>query len=429
LSGPVTFQGDAAYLVTGGLGGLGLEVARWLAQHGAGHLVLIGRHGLPPREQWWQLAADEAPARQVQAVREIEDMGAAVTVLSVDVSESGDMTALFDRFGADLPQLRGIVHAAADLSSGPLTDLTLATLKTMLRPKVTGTWLLHKLSAQLDLDFFVLFSSTTALLGVQGLAHYAAANAFLDAFACYRHSLGLPALSINWGTWSVMRAASAAEQRRAAEFGLEQMPAEQALALMGDFMAEPQRAQVAVASVDWEALKPAYEARRRRPFLAAIEARRTVQTLPAAEAEVVPDLAMQYRAARREDRRDLLLQQLRQTVAKVVGTADPAAIDVHQGLFEMGMDSLMSVELKTRLERQVGRALPSTLTFNYPTIYDLAGYLEEQVLAAEEPSRAVPVEAAPAAAPASAPAANGEIDELTEDELAERLMQRLSQLR
>ncbi len=376
--------------------------------------------------------AGEALAEQVQAVQQLEDLGATVTVLAADVSDRKDMADLFARFGIDLPPLHGIVHAAADLSSAPLADLDLSAVNDMLRPKVTGTLLLHELSAHLDLDFFVLFSSTTALLGVSGLAHYAAANAFLDAFAHFRHGLGLPALSINWGTWSVMRAASAAERSRAAVSGLAQMAQEQALALMGDCLADPDLSQVAIAAIDWGVLKPAYEARRRRPFLAAMKARPVSPAAAKVRAEVTPDLLAQYRAAAPDDRDEVLVAALRQAVAAIVGAPDPAALDVHQGLFEMGMDSLMSVELKTRLERQVGCALPSTLTFNYPTIADLAGYLQEQVLSAgelESSRAAIPNAPAPQTPAAGGPtAANGDIDALSEDELAERLMERLRQL-
>ena len=429
-------RGDRSYLITGGLGGLGLETARRLAQQGAGQLLLMGRRGLTT-----------GPA--AHAVAEIERLGTTVTIIAADVADEESMAALFARFGADLPPLAGIIHTAADLSNAPVVALDEARVRSMLRPKVQGTWNLHRLSENMALDFFVLFSSTTALLGANGLAHYAAANVYLDSFAHYRRSLGLPALSVNWGTWSVMRAASDAEQQRVAEFGLEQMPAAQALDLLGDFLLQPPTPQVMAAAVNWDALKPAYEARRRRPLLARMAV--APANVPAgaalpsaafveAEQRQAPVLVVAWRSAPPDDRRDILIAALRAAVAKIIGMADPAAIDLHQGLFEMGMDSLMSVELKTRLERQVGRSLPSTLTFNYPTIDDLAGYLEQQVLALPptEPS------AEPSASVSGAKNVeqvtddgsvrvssdeNGRgIDDLSEDELAQRLMERLSRL-
>jgi acyl carrier protein len=367
----------------------------------------------------------------VAAIAAIEQLGAAVTVLAADVADAASMAALFARFGQDLPPLRGVIHAAADWSSAPLAAMEEASLDKMLRPKVGGTWNLHTLSAGHALDFFVLFSSTTALLGVAGLGHYAAASAYLDAFAHYRRGLGLPALSINWGTWSNMRAASGADQQRAAEVGLERMPAAQALELLGDLLHEQQPPQVVVAAVNWDALKPAFEARRRRPLLASLgqaEARSAAAT-PAAAAAQEPPLLAAWRTARPDEREEVLIAALRATVARIVGVKNPATIDLHQGLFEMGLDSLMSVELKTQLERQVGRALPSTLTFNYPTIYDLAGYLVAEVLATEEPTgEASAPPAPPAPVTPETGAAEDEIDDLSEDELAELLTQRLSRL-
>jgi myxalamid-type polyketide synthase MxaE and MxaD len=305
-----------------------------------------------------------------------------------------------------------------------------AQLQAMLRPKVQGTWNLHHLSANLDLQFFVLFSSTAAVLGASGLGHYAAANAFQDAFAHYRRGLGLPALSLNWGTWSIMRSASLAEQGRIAGFGMLPMPAAQALALLGDFLLEPEQPQVVIAAVNWGVLKPAYEARRLRPLLACLGVPDAAPT-PVAEQE--PPLPADYRAARPDERWDLLIAALRSTVAQIVGMADPSAIDLYQGLFEMGLDSLMSVELKTQLERQTGRMLPATLTFNYPTIAELAAYLEQQVLAVESPPPVSSVATAlaadlPGPQLSGAPAA-ADLDDLSEDELETILLQRLKELR
>jgi acyl carrier protein len=218
------------------------------------------------------------------------------------------------------------------------------------------------------------------------------------------------------------------------------MPAAQALELLGDFLHAQPPPQVVVAAVNWEALKPAYEARRRRPLLALLGQQQAAPTTAAAAAEQEPPLRAAWRAARPDEREDVLFVALRAAVAKIVGVKDPATLDPHQGLFEMGMDSLMSVELKTQLERQVGRALPSTLTFNYPTIHDLAGYLAAEVLTVKEPAGE---KIAPPAAPAMPQSAaaddesddesdnepDDEIDDLSEDELAAQLMQRLSRLR
>ncbi len=424
---PVSWNASGAYLVTGGLGGLGLKVARWMAEQGAGSIVLTGRRGLPERERWDSLPPDSEERRKVETVREIESLGAQVVVASVDVSDRVGMERLFARFGSALPPLRGIVHAAAALSDRTIADMDAETLMAMLRPKVIGTRVLDDLTRDLDLDFWVLFSSTTALWGSRFLGHYAAANAFLDAFAHRRRASGRPILSINWGTWDEMRAASAAGQQMAAQFGLNRMPADQALQFMGDFLGAPDLAQIVVASVDWSALKPAYEARRQRPFLERVETRQRAVKPAQAEAKS-SDLLRKLREAHPDDRRDILIEHVRAEAAAVLGMARPDDLDIYQGLFEMGMDSLMSVELKGRLENSVEQSLPSTLTFNYPTIAELAEYLETKALA-DRLAEAPPADNTTAEPAAPAGADVSEIDDLSEDELAALLSKKLGKLK
>src|SRR5690606_2459563 len=201
-----------AHLLPGGLGGLGLKVAHWLAEQGAGHLVLTSRSGLPVREEWDNLPAGSEAARRVAAVQAIEALGVTVTVTAVDVADEAQMVALLAQFGDTLPPLRGVMHIAAALDATPLEHMKLDDLQAMFHAKVAGSWVLHRLTREMALDYFVLFSSTTALWGVSGMAHYAAANCFLDALAHYRRAQGLPALSVNWGLWEERRHFSNAEQ-------------------------------------------------------------------------------------------------------------------------------------------------------------------------------------------------------------------------
>jgi acyl transferase domain-containing protein/acyl carrier protein len=411
---------QGAYLVTGGLGGLGLLVGRWLAEAGAPHLVLIGRRGLPPRAEWPGFPPESRQARQAAAIQEMEALGARVEVVAADVGDYAAMQALIASFSASRPALKGVIHTAADLSNHRIDELTAADLSAMFWPKVAGTWNLHSLTRGLGLDFFVLFSSSTALWGSSQLGHYAAANTFLDAFAHARRSQGLPALSVNWGTWEAMRVASQSEQQLVAQFGLEQMPAEAALAILGNLLAAG-TTQITVAAVDWTLLKAAYQARRARPFLELVESKKPAPA-PAAVTEQKASLAQQLEGLKPEERREFLVSHVRQQVAKVISASEADLLDAHQGLFDMGMDSLMSVELKSRLEKSTGKPLPSTLTFNYPTIADLAGYLDEVVLKAAEPAE---VSAPPAVVAPAPEAPAGDIDELSEDELAALLLRKL----
>jgi myxalamid-type polyketide synthase MxaE and MxaD len=299
----------------------------------------------------------------------------------------------------------------------------------MLQPKVVGTWVLHQLTRERELDFFVLFSSTTALWGSAELAHYAAANLFLDGFAHYRRALGLPALSINWGTWDIMRMASAEERGRIAQFGLRVMPSEQALAVLGDLLGSTDMAQVTVAAVDWNVLKPVYEAKRQRPFLQCIATpqRRNGARPPTQQ----PQLLDRLKRAQPGESQNLLVAHIRAEVAQVLGASSPQTIDVNRGLFELGMDSLMSIELKDRLEASVGQSLPSTLVFNYPSVRDLAGYLASRVATAEEMrsgAAALALEVTSQQPKDEQLAVPPEADELSEDQIAELLVKKLDRL-
>jgi acyl transferase domain-containing protein/acyl carrier protein len=422
--GPATpvVRTEGTYLVTGGLGSLGLQVARWLAEQGARDLVLIGRRGLPPRADWASLAPDDEPGRRAAAVAAIEALGARVRVVAADVTDRAAIAALFATFDAGPTRLRGIVHAAAGLQAETLEQTQPDTLAAVLGPKVTGAWLLHELSRDLDLDFFVLFSSTTALLGARRLGAYAAANQFLDGLAHHRRHAGQPALSINWGTWDQMQV-SEEERRGFVQTGLLPMRAHDALGTLGQLLGDPS-GQVAVAAVDWGALTSVYEARRRRPFLERLAASAERPIRPRDDRDAA-DLIARVSAASPETRGDLLLAYVREQVGAVL-RLDPSRIDVEQGLFDMGMDSLMALDVKTRLETAVNRRLPSTLTFNYPTVTALAAYLASDVLAA-----------APVGATSAPPAHKPEPfrhepetrDDLSEEELAAMLAQKLEGLR
>ena len=409
------FRADATYLVTGGFGGLGPLVARWLVERGARCIALLGRHVQPDSE----------------AVRAIEALGARVIALGADVADEAAMAALLARLDAEAPPLRGIVHAAADLGAGRIETLTPAQVSGMLRPKIAGAAVLERMTRARELDFLVFFSSTTALLGASGFAHYAAANGFLDALASRVNRPGRRVLSINWGTWEAMRLASSEDQRSFRESGLEPMPAGEALEAMGRLIAGD-LAQSVVARIDWDVLKPLHEARRPRPLLsglgteaAALNRKATAAATPAS------GLAVRLAEVPADMRGEVLAAFVREQVAAVLGLDDSQPIAPDTGLFELGMDSLMSVELKRRLERGAGRKLPSTLTFNYPNVGALAAFLAAELFAGEEPSSSGAPDAT-AADSATVVADAGEmsvddLDKLSDEELEARLLARLEQ--
>jgi acyl carrier protein len=291
--------------------------------------------------------------------------------------------------------LRGIVHAAVAMSQCPLRELDEETLAGMLASKVAGTRNLLALGAGSTLDFVVLFSSTTALLGAGGLAHYAAANGYLDAAACERRAAGFPVTSVNWGTWDEMRVASAEDRRGFLDAGLRPMASARALEALGAVISAG-IPQISVASIEWESLRSLYEARRRRPFLARLGSSGTKAT-SARPRGAKRDLPSRLSGAPANERKDIVLAFVQGEVARILGIQKPEGIDPDQGLFDMGLDSLMAVDLKSRLEAGVGQPLPSTLTFNYPSVGALTNFLLQDILwPASEPVPAAAREAHPA---------------------------------
>ncbi len=402
------FRPDGTYLVTGGYGGLGKLVARWMVEQGARTVALLGR----------------TPDADTTTVRELESRGARVLSLQGDVADGNRMAALLRDLAAQAPPLRGVMHAAADLSVAPVGELNSEQVSRMLRPKLDGTLLLERLTRSLDLDFMVLFSSSTALLGAAGFAHYAAANMFLDATAAASPCGGRRVLSVNWGTWDVMRLASADDQRSFREGGLRPMSSHAAFTALGDLLRSA-TTNAMVADIDWAILKPLHEARRLRPFLSRMNAPAPAQ--PAASDRTAAALIERWRTAAVELRHDLLLAFVGDEVATVLGLDRQEPVPLETGLFELGMDSLMSVELRRRLEQGVGQPLPSTLTFNYPNVSALATFIDRQLqssLREPEPVPPPPVVTQQAKVPTSQPLA-----ELSDEELEARLLARLEQSR
>ena len=198
-----SFRPDGSYLLTGGLGGLGLTVAGWMVANGARRLILLGRTSLPPRTEWGRIAASSDLATKVAAIRALESQGASVHLAAVDVADPSALRAFLESYGAEgWPPIRGVIHTAGLLHHRAALEEDREGLTSLLRAKSVGAWLLHVLLRDAPLDFFVCFSSAASVLASPLLGGYAAANAFLDALAHQRHLEGRPALTINWGLWT-----------------------------------------------------------------------------------------------------------------------------------------------------------------------------------------------------------------------------------
>lgn len=386
---------DGSYLITGGLGGLGLVVARWLVAQGARRLVLVNRSPLPERAQWEAVEPGSKAAAQIAALKALEAAGAQVYTAAADVADEAQLSALLDRLKAQgwLP-LRGAIHAAGIMQYQALGDQSAADLRALLRPKVAGGWLLHRLLGDQPLDFFVLFSSTAALLSSPLMGAYAAANAFLDGLARYRRQLGLPALSINWGTWGEAgmaldfgRAAAARGQQAVTVAGA--MNNRQALEALALLLADD-APQVGVMPLDWDAWQKQYPAFTRAPLLSRLL--RPAANTPLQAAPPAQTIRATLATAAAEGRPALVQAYLSEQAAAILGFS-PAELDASLPISSLGLDSLMAVELKNRIENGLGVVIPMVQFLEGPSVSQLTTLvLEKLSLPAAEtsPAPAVP---------------------------------------
>ena len=369
-AGPaIPVRGDATYLITGGSGMLGLTIARWLVDRGARHIALLAR-STPPASAQEELAALQA-------------RGARVCVFRGDVASEGRSPPRACGDGGDLPPLRGIVHGAGVLADRILMQMSWDTFTRAAAPKVRGTWLLHHCLRDVDLDFFLVQSSLLSLTGSAAQANYTAANAFLDAFVDYRSSHGLPGTAINWGPWAgagmALSAGSRSEARWRARGVSLIRPAFARRAL--DHVFAQCLDHVTVAICDWDLY--ATQVGRSAPFYAKLAkaARRGVHVPDAGYAGVHTRPAGAG-GARRD--RTALLEALREQVTRELGLE--GAVDTRQPLQQLGVDSLMSVNLANRLEAALGVSVPVATLVRGPSLEQLA----DELLARSEGRSAAP---------------------------------------
>lgn len=355
----------ASYLITGGLGGLGLEVAKWLADQGAGRLVLMGRR---------------PPTATVQAQLDaLTAQGVTVTVAQADVTDRAQVEQVVAQMDPAYP-LRGIVHAAVVLDDGALLQQNWERFARVLPAKVQGTWHLHETTKHLSLDFFILFSSIASLQGNPGQANYAAANAFLDAFAHYRRAQGLPALSINWGGWAEVGLAAELVRNRHRQFaaqGIAAIAPAQGIAAMSALL-RGSATQVAVIPIHWQTRLQNQQAR--HPFYQAFWQLTTVAT--SNQADEKASLHERLAIAGVVERRALIEQRLRTIVAHVLSMPLSQMIDLDVGLVTLGLDSLMAIEVCNRIKDLLAVDLSVTTILDNQPISELIDQLNREYNAA-----------------------------------------------
>ncbi len=349
-------RNDGTYLITGGLGALGLRVAEWLATEGAGAVALLARR---------------APTHEVEAALDkIRVKGTKVAVLRGDAADAASLQHAMAQLPADCPPLRGVIHAAGVLADGILSEMTLDQLDRAMSPKVQGAQNLHAATRDLPLDFFVLFSSVASVLGSPGQANYAAGNAYLDALAHERRRAGLPATAVNWGPWAGSgMAAEAGRDESVKSRGMALIEPSQGLDVLGKLLKTP-APQVAVMNAQWADLLKLLGSRRPQ-LLADIASEIQESGGDAAGSRLDHDFRKRFFAADVSTRQTLVQDYIRQELARIMGV-EPRTLEIHQPLSTFGLDSLLALELKNNLEGRLDFSLPMAKLMEGPSIESLA---------------------------------------------------------
>ncbi|HKY42792.1 MAG TPA: beta-ketoacyl reductase, partial [Pyrinomonadaceae bacterium] len=354
---PVLFKESATYLITGGLGGLGLECAGWMIDRGARHIALASRRS----------TSDELQTK----ISHLEKQGATIRVFQTDVTREDQIKDLVAGIEQSMPPLKGIIHAAGVIEDGMAHKQSWEQFQRVLEPKVRGAYALHLYTRHLSLDFFTLFSSAASMFGSVGQINHAAANAFLDGLAHHRKAQGLPALSINWGAWSeIGEAAKQNVPERLAPKGIESIEPEQGWRVL-EMIFEHPAAQVGVVPIDWERWKCLYTGKV-PPLMDQLMS----QSKPARQSR--SDLIESFFAVEPHRQQEKLEEYLVHEAARVL-RMDPASLNLQQPLSDFGLDSIMTVELRDRIDAEWQVRVPLVEFFREPSIARLSSIMLEQL--------------------------------------------------
>ncbi|BBY90402.1 mycocerosic acid synthase [Mycobacterium gallinarum] len=350
---PTKLTPDATYVVTGGAGALGRVVATYLAERGARHITLLGRTPIPPRDQWSTLADDDPHFATVTAIRAVERLGAQITTASVDITDSDQMAAWLSSHVRDGGRpIRGIVHAAGSVADQLLINMSEADFAKVLAPKVIGARVLHDAFKNHDLEFFIMFGSAGSTIAAPGQGNYAAANAYLDAFAHYRRAQGLPAITIGWGPWSVGMVEDLKLEKVYAQRGIELITPAVGKRIL-DRLVNQQVPSVVAITADWNRARHNGLGGRLPAMFAELEATEASAHEVGSESSILDILAVTAEA----DRRQVVTEHVQRVVAAVFDCAmtDIAPDDM---LDDIGLDSMMAMDFRVRINSMFSIDLP-----------------------------------------------------------------------
>jgi acyl transferase domain-containing protein/acyl carrier protein len=353
-----SFHADGTYLVTGGLGGLGLSIAKWMSSKGARHLALLGR--------------SEPSASALTIIDQLRHEGTEVIIIRADVSNATGLKEALEKITETMPVIRGVIHAAAVLDDGSLLSLNTDRMKRVMAPKVDGTFNIHHATLGLPLEFFALFSSAVSLLGSPGQGNYAAASSYLDAMAYHRRNLGLPAISINWGPWDEVGLAAEAIERLKGQNGsiqhlIKVIKIDRGLEILEQVLTEA-TTQVMVLPFDLKNLVELYPAAAGMPFLSEIGSDNSI----VARLYARPKLQQEYIAPRNEIEQKLA-ELWRQTL-------HIDRVGVHDSFFQLGGDSVLGAQILALAQKKFGIRINPQDAFKAFTIERLGEMLTAEIL-------------------------------------------------
>ncbi len=360
-----------AYLITGGLGHLGLTFAHWIADRGATQIVLLSRRALPPRETWEDIT-DPEEQQILTSIKALEQRGVDVVHRSVDVSDQHQVDQFFDQLKQqNIRDIKGVIHAAGTVYNQAIEDIQPADLNKIMEPKVNGALYLHQHFLHDQLDFFILFSSMTSLLSPPRLAVYAAANAFLDALAHERQRLGLQATSINWGPWAEAGMATDDQTDREHTAGIRNMSVDEGLQYFNDIWQDA-LPQIAVAKVHWPDIQDMFPSITNTSFLTQLTSTTPRQGMD--DHKDTQDVFLTQLSENPHEQSHLIKAFLRQTLARVL-KIDQDMVEDDASLNALGLDSMMAIELTNSIELETNVNIPMSVFLQGATLNSLADHM------------------------------------------------------
>jgi len=364
----LTVMEDATYLITGGTGAVGMVFVDRLVNMGAKNLLLLCRR---------------QPSEKVNLrINEFRNKGIQIKIVYADVCDGEGLETALTQAIHELPAIRGVIHAAGAISDKFIVDQTWKNFETVLNPKVSGLVNLYNLLNKDELDFLIMMSSITSLLGNLGQSNYAAANYFLNRFAAEMTRQGIPVYSMCWGPWQSggMASERAEVERNMNTMGLKAFPNEVGGQIIEQFFSQP-FGDLMIADIDWKTMGNNTNENSQRALLADILAEYSVQKKSDDEDTSILDTLKSME--KRDEKKAFLLDILQKVCGKIMGFSRSELLDVNIALREQGADSLMMFSMRSTVNKQLNTDIDVSTFFNYPTLVELTNYLIDQVLYAE----------------------------------------------